>query len=151
MTRARQTPAVASGRSVMESPPRSSKLYISFITTSEVSPEGAGEHAGVLEDGRGPFVEAVAGGDAAGGVHHVLMAALVLADQVVGAAGGLQFGHGRFRQCWGYMEVGKLACRRLSASSVRRGHYISDVCAPTCWERVSCSASSAASLTPSQA
>ena len=74
----------------MESPPRSSKVYISFVTTSEVSPEGAGEHAGVLEDRRGPFVEAVDGGDATGGVHDVLVAALVLADQVMGAAGGLK-------------------------------------------------------------
>ena len=31
-------PAVASGRRVMESPPRSSNVYISFVTTSEVSP-----------------------------------------------------------------------------------------------------------------
>ena len=31
-------PAVISGRSVMVSPPRSSKLYISLDTTSDVSP-----------------------------------------------------------------------------------------------------------------
>ena len=31
-------PAVNSGRSVIESPPRSSKVYISFDTTSVVSP-----------------------------------------------------------------------------------------------------------------
>ena len=35
-------------------------------------PEGAGEDAGVLEDRGGPFVEAVGGGDAAGGVHDVV-------------------------------------------------------------------------------
>ncbi len=38
LTSARQTPAVASGRSVMASPPRSVKEYISLVTTSEVSP-----------------------------------------------------------------------------------------------------------------
>ena len=36
--RARTTPAVFSGRSVIRSPPRSSKVYISLVTTSEVSP-----------------------------------------------------------------------------------------------------------------
>ena len=35
---ARATPAVNSGRSVTRSPPRSSKLYISLVTMSEVSP-----------------------------------------------------------------------------------------------------------------
>ena len=35
---ARTTPAVNSGRSVMERPPRSSKVYISFETTSVDSP-----------------------------------------------------------------------------------------------------------------
>jgi hypothetical protein len=36
---ARQMPAVYSGRKVSGSPPRSTKLYICFITTSDVSPE----------------------------------------------------------------------------------------------------------------
>ena len=36
--KARATPAVPSGRRVMLSSPRSVKLYISFDTTSEVSP-----------------------------------------------------------------------------------------------------------------
>jgi len=35
---ARTMPAVASGRSVSESPPRSSKVYISFSTMSVSSP-----------------------------------------------------------------------------------------------------------------
>ncbi len=35
---ARTTPAVFSGRSVIRSPPRSSKVYISLVTMSEVSP-----------------------------------------------------------------------------------------------------------------
>ena len=35
---ARATPAVYSGRRVTASPPRSVKLYISLVTTSEVSP-----------------------------------------------------------------------------------------------------------------
>ena len=52
--------------------------------------EGAGEDAGVLEDGGLPFVEAVRGGDAAGDVHDAMEATLFVADQVVGAAGGLQ-------------------------------------------------------------
>src|SRR6478609_8525252 len=55
--------------------------------------EGAGEDAGVLEDGRVPFVEAVSSGDATGGVHDVLMAALVLADRVMGAAGSDLLAH----------------------------------------------------------
>jgi hypothetical protein len=38
LTSARQTPAVPSGRRVRLSPPRSVKLYISLVTTSEVSP-----------------------------------------------------------------------------------------------------------------
>ena len=59
--------------------------------------QGAGEHSCVFEDGGGPLVEAIDRGDAAGGIDHELVAALVVADQVVGAAGGLEFGHGRFR------------------------------------------------------
>ena len=54
--------------------------------------QGAGEDAGVLEDRGYPFVEAVGGGDTAGGVHDTVEAALFLADEVVGAAGGLQVG-----------------------------------------------------------
>ena len=38
VSQARAIPAVNSGRSVSDSPPRSSKLYISFETTSVVSP-----------------------------------------------------------------------------------------------------------------
>jgi hypothetical protein len=36
--KARIRPAVSSGRSVSERPPRSSKVYISFVTTSVDSP-----------------------------------------------------------------------------------------------------------------
>ena len=36
--KARAMPAVYSGRSVISSPPRSVKVYISLVTTSEVSP-----------------------------------------------------------------------------------------------------------------
>jgi hypothetical protein len=36
--KARTMPAVFSGRSVSQSPPRSAKVYISLVTTSEVSP-----------------------------------------------------------------------------------------------------------------
>ena len=36
--KARATPAVPSGRRVMESPERSVKVYISLVTTSDVSP-----------------------------------------------------------------------------------------------------------------
>ena len=83
--------------------------------------EGAGEHAGVLEDRRGPLVEAVGGGDAAGGVDHVLMAALVLADQVVGAAGGLEFGgHARPADLVACGGSGKLAGSRQNASTALR-------------------------------
>ncbi len=77
--------------------------------------ERAGEHAGVLEDRRGPLVEAVGGGDAAGGVDHVLMAALVLADQVVGAAGGLEFGHCAVAGSMGCLH---LAVRKLAVAAV---------------------------------
>ena len=42
-------PAVNSGRSVSESPPRSSKVYISLETTSVRLAERAGEHLGRLE------------------------------------------------------------------------------------------------------
>ena len=62
--------------------------------------QGAGEHAGVLEDRGLPFVEAVGGGDAAGDVHDAVEAALFLADQVVGAAGGLQFGQRGVLGAW---------------------------------------------------
>ena len=58
-------------------------------------PQRAGEHAGVLEDRRGPFVEAVGRGDAPGAIDHIAVAALVLADQIMRATGGLEFGsHG---------------------------------------------------------
>ena len=70
-------------------------------------PQGAGEHAAVLEDGGGPLVETVGRGDAAGGDHHVGVAALVLADQVVGAAGGLEF-----------------ACHGLSVVHARMGRLV---------------------------
>ena len=53
--------------------------------------ERAGEYAGIFEDGSAPFLEAVEQGDAAGGVDDVLMAAMVFADQVTGAADGLEF------------------------------------------------------------
>ena len=83
-------PAVASGRRVIGV--AAAVLEAVHLLHHHVGglAQGAGEDAGVLEDRRGPFVEAVDGGDAAGGVHHVLVAALVLADQVVGAAGGLE-------------------------------------------------------------
>ena len=54
--------------------------------------QGAGEDAGVLEDRGHPFVKAIIAGNAAGDVRHTVEAALFLADQVVGAAGGLQGG-----------------------------------------------------------
>ncbi len=53
----------------------------------------AGEDARVLEDRSDPFVEAVEGGDTAGGIDDMLMPALFLADQVMGAADGLEGGH----------------------------------------------------------
>jgi len=51
--------------------------------------ERAGENAGVLEDRRRPFLGAVERGDPAGGVDDVRVAALIVADQVTGAANGL--------------------------------------------------------------
>ena len=45
-------PAVASGRSVMLSPPLSRKVYISFSTMSVVGAHAALEHAGVFEGRR---------------------------------------------------------------------------------------------------
>src|SRR6185437_2579082 len=52
--------------------------------------QAAREYPGVLEDGRHPLVEAVGRGDAARGIDDVLVAPLVLADQVPRATDGLQ-------------------------------------------------------------
>ncbi len=53
--------------------------------------QGAREHTGVLENRGAPLVEAIERGDPSGGIDHVLMPALVLADQVMGAARRLKF------------------------------------------------------------
>ena len=115
---------MASGRRVTWSPPRScERIHLLHHHVGGLA-EGAGEHAGVLEDRRGPLVEAVGGGDAAGGVDHVLMAAQVLADQVVGAAGGLEFGgHVRPADVVACGGCGKLAGSRLNASTALRLVY----------------------------
>ena len=52
-------PAVNSGRSVSDSPPRSSKEYISLETTSVGLAQRAGEDLGALEDGHLDAAEAV--------------------------------------------------------------------------------------------
>ena len=77
----------------MLSPPRSSKVYISFVTTSDVSPRVRANTPRLLEDRRHPLVHAVQPGDAPGRVDDVGVAPLVLADQVPCAADRLQVGH----------------------------------------------------------
>ena len=57
--------------------------------------KGARKNAGIFEDRHDPLVETVTGGDPAGGFGDMVMAALIFANQVVRAAGGLEIGHER--------------------------------------------------------
>ena len=61
---ARTMPAVYSGRSVISSPPRSVKVYISFETMSEVSPIGRAKTSVNSKIGVAISLIAVALGDA---------------------------------------------------------------------------------------
>ena len=102
-----------SGRRVTLSPPRSSKVYISFVITSEVSPSVRWNTSVNSKIRRGDLAVAVAAGDVAAGLGDLAVAPQILAKQVVGAAGGLQvWGHGRFRVVW----VAGWGCGKLARS-----------------------------------
>ena len=85
-------PAVNSGRSVSESPPRSSNVYISFETTSVRLAERAREHRGRLEHRHLDPAEAVEPAQPIERGDDGLEALGRLAEHVLGAANGLRGG-----------------------------------------------------------
>jgi hypothetical protein len=90
-------PAVNSGRSVSESPPRSSNVYISFETTSVVSPSERANTRGRLEHRDLDALEAIEPPDALERSSTRAKRALLVAEDVLGAAdalGGFDRGYG---------------------------------------------------------
>ena len=114
-------PAVNSGRNVIDSPPRSSNDYISFETTSVVSPIGPREHRGLLDRRHLDPLEAVQAAHAIERRDHRGEAVGVFPEQALRAPDGLNRRHrsaakAQFRE----LRNQRVGCAGRSCSRWRR-------------------------------